>query len=962
MTGATAVFAIQNNGTEAKTGGSIGGDGAGILVDDVTNLGQFAISNSLGGTITGTGGDGVAISNVTMTGDLPVLSILNVGTETQVGGTITGSDDGIQLYTLSGVSQVVVNNILGGSITGTAGHGMDISDITLTGAGSFVAVHNTGSPTGGGGTITGGVDGVIINAITSVTHVLVDNSLGGTVTGTAGKGIDIGNVNLVGDGATLEILNNGTETKDGGTITGEGAGIQVTTVTGAGTVGVANSYGGTIRGGTGLGIALVDIAGSVTVSNEEDGLIEGGTDGILASAAGDVMILSNGGTVTAGTGYGMYLRSSAGEIGVGAGDITAGLDGVNAEATVGEIGVTVFGDIVSSGGDGVAARSLGSGPVAIGVAGSIDAQASAINVEIVGSSGTAKASIEIDGETQGGATGLTDATIRSATVDGTDIVVYSGGVVSGADGAADALIVNVEGGAAAIDNYGSMTGRLDLTAGADVVRNWSEQTWVTSGVSDFGDGFDELVNPGRIVVVGAAEFANLELFRNADPSNPDNPGILAMRDGSTAGRLTVAGDYDGGAGSLITIDVDFGSGKADLLTIGGSASGVTWVQPNILGGGAFPTGPNPEGVRIVDVSAAGDAEATNFQLLGGPVDVGFFSYDLSFDDAENDFYLSNTPGARAYELPTIVTAAQETFHESNQVWLDRTADLRGADRGAGAPGFWIRSFGSRLDRSASSIDTAAGSSDADSYTQTTWGVQAGFDTALTEPGAEGGTIIVGVLGGWVESRKSAGDTGSSADLSGPQLGLYATYLNGGFFADLLLKAEFLDLDYDTGFGAGDAGHDGADVTNLGAVLDMGYRFDFDAFFVEPQATLAYVSSDVADLALLGTDVSFDSGESMRGRLGIRVGGSLSAGSETVVEPYLAASVWNEFSGDNTATISGAGSSMWLSDDGSATWGVLSAGVDVVDLGGGASAFLRADWRFGGETTGGGLQGGLRLSW
>lgn len=52
------------------------------------------------------------------------------------------------------------------------------------------------------------------------------------------------------------------------------------------------------------------------------------------------------------------------------------------------------------------------------------------------------------------------------------------------------------------------------------------------------------------------------------------------------------------------------------------------------------------------------------------------------------------------------------------------------------------------------------------------------------------------------------------------MGAYATYITSNLYVDMLVKADFLDIDFDTtAFGPGSSG-DG-DVTNVGGRIDSG---------------------------------------------------------------------------------------------------------------------------------------------
>ena len=83
------------------------------------------------------------------------------------------------------------------------------------------------------------------------------------------------------------------------------------------------------------------------------------------------------------------------------------------------------------------------------------------------------------------------------------------------------------------------------------------------------------------------------------------------------------------------------------------------------------------------------------------------------------FELRSFPGAGAFVLPQLVTAAQDIWHQSSSTWFDRTADLRVLLNGRGVsppdaagagiildgapargvtPAIWAKGSGGWLDR------------------------------------------------------------------------------------------------------------------------------------------------------------------------------------------------------------------------------------------------------------------------
>ena len=237
--------------------------------------------------------------------------------------------------------------------------------------------------------------------------------------------------------------------------------------------------------------------------------------------------------------------------------------------------------------------------------------------------------------------------------------------------------------------------------------------------------------------------------------------------------------------------------------------------------------------------------------------------------------------------------------------------------------------------------------------------EAGLDFGKRDVMAPGDALIFGVLGGLITSELRYDQVNQSFDFDGGQAGAYVTYLNRGLFVDTLFKVDFLTLDSQISSGLPSS----LDATNIGARVDSGYRFGgfgSGAFF-EPLATVSVVDSQIDDFNRNGNSVNFDDGTSVRGRLGLRAGRSYTADVMTF-EPFVIASVWHEFEDSSQATLVSGGTLFNLLDDLQGTWGEVSAGVNVFNVGMGASGFVKLDVVFGDDIQGAGGQAGVRYRW
>ena len=201
-------------------------------------------------------------------------------------------------------------------------------------------------------------------------------------------------------------------------------------------------------------------------------------------------------------------------------------------------------------------------------------------------------------------------------------------------------------------------------------------------------------------------------------------------------------------------------------------------------------------------------------------------------------------------------------------------------------------------------------------------------------------------------------TNDKADYNGGMVGGYLTYLAGGWYNDLLFKADLLNVDYKTAFQGGKAS---PDVDSFGIRYDTGYRFNLGSgFFVDPQGTIAWVNTDTDSFTLFGSPVNFSDGESLRGRLGGRLGYSTNWGG-TIVEPFFTGSFWHEFEGDNKASLTSAGYKLSFKDELDDSWGELGGGVNFFTSST-SSIFVKADALVGGDLEGWNVKGGGRFAW
>jgi outer membrane autotransporter protein len=230
-------------------------------------------------------------------------------------------------------------------------------------------------------------------------------------------------------------------------------------------------------------------------------------------------------------------------------------------------------------------------------------------------------------------------------------------------------------------------------------------------------------------------------------------------------------------------------------------------------------------------------------------------------------------------------------------------------------------------------------------------------------------LVAQAMGGYLQSTLSFNGSPTSFNFSGATAGAGLTYLNSGFFADALFKADLLS--YQTSFptlatfGAGQAN---GTATSLGGLANIGYRRDFvDGLFhfneyIEPIGTLSYVSTQFDTINLAGATANFQNGESFRGALGLRVGSIFLNTPTYEADASITGKYWRQFETVNGVTLADAGPDLTLNDPYPRQFGEVAGQINVTNKGSGWSAFANAYTKFATDFTIVGVKGGVRYQW
>ena len=687
-----------------------------------------------------------------------------------------------------------------------------------------------------------------------------------------------------------------------------------------------------------------------------------GVDGVgLPGATKTLMIDTNGFTLSTAGNNSIILQSGAGPITL-EGTITG--VGIAANSTNAAISIRGISSIVNNATIQGGASSAGLGATGVDLGGPPAGPATLVNNGIIrGGDGTTTGGLGLLVRTganpvinTGTIEGGNGANAIRANSAATNLSIINSGTIRAGVGQPDAIVLaagstgainlelqsgseifgNVIGGTGLNDRLalgGDEDDSFDVSAiGAAVqYRNFNifektdASTWTITGIgsgqaapwdiyegtllmaagSDLGDGPIDLLG-GTLAGIGTVGATT------AAAGTVISPGINGI------GTLTIDGDY-AGDGNLLEIETVLGGdGSAtDLLVVNGATSGTTSVQVTNLGGTGAQT---VEGIKIVDITGTSNGE---FSLLGEivlngeqAVLEGAYAYSLFqggiTDPTDGDWYLRSagfSPTVTSYEsyagvllglieMPTFQQRRGNIYMPSRTdgfMVADPTADVSGY---APPPGnVWARieaPFGHYEGNSDSGTE----------YDLSRFRVQIGIDGQLSQ--SDTGMVIAGVNAQYghanADLSSDTGDGDNSTDSFGG--GLSLTWLGkSGSYVDAQASAHYLQSDLSSDVvGELVSNNEGL---GYGLSLETGHKLNLDAAWsITPQAQLAYTSVDFDDFTdPLGTDVSLETGESLKGRIGLALGHDIFDG-ESRTHVYAVANLTYEFLGEQSVDVAG----------------------------------------------------------
>ncbi|MEN3931264.1 autotransporter outer membrane beta-barrel domain-containing protein [Microvirga sp. W0021] len=521
-------------------------------------------------------------------------------------------------------------------------------------------------------------------------------------------------------------------------------------------------------------------------------------------------------------------------------------------------------------------------------------------------------------------------------------------------------------GAGAVDVY---SGTTILTAAND----YSGETNIYSGILQAG-GVD-VFSSASATTVHAGGTLRLQGF-NQTIDTIDNAGSIYLNTnyGIPGVRLTST-NYSGQNGMLyMNIALGDNSSPTDQLVLKatGSATGLTFLNFTDVGGlGGYTTG---DGIKVVDASS-GATTAMGAFILGSRVAAGAYEYGLyrGGEDGQESWYLRNTaedtgtvPGMPGepekpnyrVEVPLVasippvaieygysmlgtlnervahnfITISEPKFEErivrgKNGKKQVVKVEVSRSDNQKWFGGAWGRIIGDRGIRDNNNFQ-----SHGPDYNYTFGGIQAGLDVYGREA-ADGSTDKAGIYVGYgsINTRVKGTYTANagSIETDAYTLGAYWTHYSAqGWYTDAVIQNTWYSVDAKSSKGQNLK----PDGYGFLASLEGGYSFKLDnGITIEPQAQLAYQTTSFDDVRDAYGKFSIDNGDSLRGRIGVRVAKTWNAGSEAqprLINAWLRGNIWYEFMGDSKTTVTNL---MGLDpvpvhSSLGGTWGEIGAGV------------------------------------
>lgn len=928
---------LINNGTITTSGNNSygmtaawGQSNPGAAGNTITNTGTISTSGNNARAISLLGGSGTVNNSGTLTTsgrDAPTVFLqgnnatLNNSGLIQTTGTASssGSVDGVVANTLGSSFNTTINNLAGGQIVSNNGIGIRSTNGNIT-------ITNAGLIQGGSGT-------AILSGNGSISLIL---QTGSQIVGLADGGRGNNSVTLEGTGTSSNAFTNfQTLTMTGSDWTWAGTGAFTTALVQSGTLDLTGTLGtstASVTASVSNGATLQANSTNLPLSVSNDGLVRflQNSDGSYSGKiTGSGAVEKSGGGLLQVTGANTYTGGTT----LAGGTLQAAADSALGAAT---------GGLIFNGGT----LQLGS---------SFDlATSRAISV-----------------------------TANNGTFDTQGFTSVVGQGITGAG-----ALTKLGGGTLVLNGVNSYAGGTAVNAGTLVVGDSAHTSAAAAGgttvaagatLGGYGTVNGDVTNSGTLAVANALPILSAGPQGNFQINgNLTNVGLVQLSGSGVGNSLTVAGNYSGQNGviALNTVLASDGAASDKLILSGGSASGSSTLKVTNLGGAGAQTA--ADGIQVVQATNGATSTANAFNLSGGTVSAGAYSYYLAkggvSDGSGGSWYLRNTV---VPDSTTSVTPAEETpesivdashgdetlnvyrpevalyaeapavARQLNLQQIDTFHDRQGEQSLLNgdnkAPAFWARSWGSHADIHQNGDVNP-------SFNGTLWGLQLGQDlyTAAEDNGA---THHFGILFGF--SRATGDVDGFALAKQGMRVGKlqlnnynYGGYWTrvaaSGWYTDAVLMGSALRLNTNSvnEVNASSSGNAVIGSVETGLPVFLG-----EGVTLEPQAQLVWQRTSLDSLNDGVSDVRWNNGNTWQGRVGARLQWAFEA-SGVSWKPYLRANVLRSFGQDDETAFDG---STTIASNVGQTAGQIGAGL-VAQVSQNGSLYATTGYltNFGGE--------------
>ncbi|ASL48332.1 Antigen 43 [Burkholderia sp. AD24] len=852
----------------------------------VSILGGSGLVNNSGSLST----TGAAGQTVYMQGNTDHL--INSGTITASGATAGGTTaDAVFSNTAGSSFTALIENLAGGQIISQNGSGIR----TLNGNSTIINAGLVQSGVGTAITMGNGNDSLILQT-------------GSIINGTANGGAGTNTVTLQGSGTASNVFTNFQTLLMQGTLWNlTGSGTFTLAHVQTGTLSLTGTLGASASALVDAGATLQAAAQSLPQNVSDNGLVRisqdnAGTYGGLILGTGSVE-KTGAGTLTlapAGAGGNSY---SGGTV------LSQGILSVSADNLLGAPG----GGVTFNGGTlhlGSSFDLAGTRPISLTAGGgTIDTQGfqSTITQNIAGPGALNKV-------------GVGTLILEGAST-------YSGGTTVSAG---SLLVGDTATSAAALGGGGLTT----VAAGATL--------------GGYGSVSGDVTNNGTLGIANAlAQLAAQPNGTFTINGRLTNAGLVQIGNGRSVGNRLAVNDYVGQGGTIALNAVLAGdNAPSDTLVInGGKAIGSTTLQVGNLNGQGAPT--LRDGIQVVQATNGAMTDPSAFRLSGGLVAAGAYDYYLAkggvTSGTTESWYLRNTvptppietagtlsgtsaatpvaaagspalpalpPGSEPVPLyrPEVAIYAEipSVARQLGILQIDNFHDRQGeqsllSENGT-LPAAWGRVWGGHSSLSQSGAVNPA-------FDGSVGGMLAGNDI-YADTSASGARNHFGFFVGFA---RATGDVSGFADgmpnsdvgrlsINAYSLGGYWTHVGaGGWYTDSVLMGSSLAVDPSSRDGIDTTTHGNAVTGSIegGLPFALGYGLT-----LEPQAQLIWQHLSINDLNDGISTVTFNSGNTFVGRVGVRLSGKYEAMHATW-QPYLRLSALRSFGSNDQATFGGA---------------------------------------------------------